>query len=285
MRPCCCASAGDDPLPRVRPRDDGWGARSATRGKRSRDHRSRRSMLSRGLIGKRPSLTRRATVASEQLIRDAPRSAVAQREEIHALLRAEPMRPTFTIVFGCDGAGKTIWSRQHRTRLPGAVLRCRDSRRGRRRLGPSGSAEAGGGVRRQPGRPGVRCAAGLRRRERRPVLVERAIAAGYRVEGVYLGMTSPTINVERIWRRVGGYPTGHVVDDLEGLRGAASALPARPAAGSPRLRPTRARGQQPRPDARDPAGVPAVVLERGRPVFEARVLAPWVAATLRLHGD
>ena len=206
-------------------------------------------------------------------------------EEIHALLRAEPMRPTFTIVFGCDGAGKTIWSRQHRTRLP------------ERFFDVETLAEGVGGW----GRPGPR-----RRAEEfvanlvdqafatrqdfgvesaGPVLVERAIAAGYRVEGVYLGMTSPTINVERIWRRVGGYPTGHVVDDLEGLPGRhqhslrdlQQVLPVFDRLVLEDNSPDRTPGI--------PAGVPAVVLERGRPVFEARVLAPWVAATLRLHGD
>ena len=44
-----------------------------------------------------------------------------------------------------------------------------------------------------------------------PELVERAIEAGYRIEGIYIGTANPEINIERIRTRVENN-TGHHVD-------------------------------------------------------------------------
>lgn len=44
-----------------------------------------------------------------------------------------------------------------------------------------------------------------------PALVDRAVQADYRVEGIYLGTEDPSINVERMHHRVIAF-TGHRVD-------------------------------------------------------------------------
>lgn len=184
---------------------------------------------------------------------------------------------TFTLVFGCDGAGKTMWARQHRDRLPARFLNVESL------------AEGIGGW----GRPGPRRRAqefvarlvdeafaarqdfGVENPG--PVLLERAVAAGYRVEGVYLGTASPALNLARIGRRFGG---GHPVDDLEGLPGRHRAS----LQDLQRVLPVFDRlvleDNSPERDPGIPSGQPALILERGRPVFEVSPLAGWVAATV-----
>lgn len=112
-------------------------------------------------------------------------------------------RPVFTIVMGCNGAGKSVWKRANRDRLPERYYdkdsiadgvggwdtgRAREhtdtivnqavaeALAGRHNFGIESTYSG------QPGR----------------ALVERAVAAGYRIEGVYIGTSSPDINIERI---------------------------------------------------------------------------------------
>ena len=131
---------------------------------------------------------------------------------------AEPIdqRPVFTAVMGCDGAGKTAWKRDHYDRLPARYFDLSSLAGGfgdwngpdaRGRAGAYIDAEISHSIAEgldfgtesaYSGRPG-------------PALVERVAAAGYRVEGVYLGTAGPQVNVARIERRV-LLNTGHRVD-------------------------------------------------------------------------
>ncbi len=125
-------------------------------------------------------------------------------------------RPVFTIVMGCDGVGKTAWKRNNYDLLPSRYFD-RDSFAGG--IGDWNSPEAHARTRvyvdaqieesinqrldfgtesTYSGQPG-------------PVLVERVIKAGYRVEGVFLGTNDPQINTDRIEHRVYS-GTGHRVD-------------------------------------------------------------------------
>ncbi len=124
-------------------------------------------------------------------------------------------RPVFTIVMGCDGVGKSAWKRQNYDLLPERYFD-QDSVAGgigdwnnpeaRARTRVIIEAEIGEAMDRQldfgvestfSGKPGV-------------ALVERVAAAGYRVEGVYLGTGDPRINIARIEHRV-LFHTGHRV--------------------------------------------------------------------------
>ena len=125
-------------------------------------------------------------------------------------------RPVFTIVMGCNGAGKSAWKRENYERLPRRYFD-QDSIAGG--IGDWNSEEARARTREYvdkavaeaiadrvdfgvestySGRPG-------------PRMVERALRAGYRIEGVYIGTDSADINRERIEHRV-RTKTGHRVD-------------------------------------------------------------------------
>ena len=125
-------------------------------------------------------------------------------------------RPVFTIVMGCNGAGKSAWKRANQDRLPERYFNKDSIADGiggwntpdaRERTDAYVNAEIDKALadRRNfgiestySGRPGR-------------VLVERALEAGYRVEGIYLGTATTDINIERIRHRA-EYQTGHWVD-------------------------------------------------------------------------
>lgn len=125
-------------------------------------------------------------------------------------------RPVFTIVMGCNGAGKSAWKRENYDRLPNPYLdqdsiaggvgdwNSEESRARTQRIVDKEIAEAiekrvdFGIESTYSGNPG-------------PEMVERVKKAGYRVEGVYIGTESPEINAERVQHRV-ETNTGHYVD-------------------------------------------------------------------------
>lgn len=125
-------------------------------------------------------------------------------------------RPVFTIVMGCNGAGKSAWKRGNYDLLPERYFdqdsiaggigdwNSESARTRTRAIVDAEVAEAMAGrfdfgvESTYSGRPG---------RE----MVDRVRRAGYRVEGVYVGTAAPGINVERIERRVRDN-TGHRVD-------------------------------------------------------------------------
>jgi predicted ABC-type ATPase len=125
-------------------------------------------------------------------------------------------RPVFTIVMGCNGAGKSAWKRDNYDRLPEQYFD-QDSVAGG--IGDWNSEEARQRTRR------IVDAEIARAIENRKdfgmestysgtpgrAMVKRAKAAGYRIEGVYIGTKSPEINAERIRYRVSAN-TGHWVD-------------------------------------------------------------------------
>ena len=125
-------------------------------------------------------------------------------------------RPVFTMVMGCNGVGKSTWKRANYDRLPdrfydqdsitGGIGDWNDpAARERTTVIVEREIEeaiTGGedfGI--ESTSSGI---AGVRR-------LEQAVAAGYRIEGVYLGTSAPEINVERIRHRV-ARNTGHAVD-------------------------------------------------------------------------
>ena len=125
-------------------------------------------------------------------------------------------RPVFTIVMGCNGAGKSAWKRENYDRLPDRYFD-QDSIAGG--IGDWDSETARERTREYVDREVEEAiAAGLdfgieSTYSGRPgrAMVERVKEAGYRVEGVYIGTDSPAINAERIEHRVATH-TGHRVD-------------------------------------------------------------------------
>lgn len=125
-------------------------------------------------------------------------------------------RPVFTIVMGCNGAGKSAWKRDNYDRLPAQYFdqdsvaggigdwNREEARERTRRIVDAEIARAienrqdFGMESTYSGTPGR-------------VMVKRAKEAGYRIEGVYIGTASPEINAERIRYRVSAN-TGHWVD-------------------------------------------------------------------------
>ena len=125
-------------------------------------------------------------------------------------------RPVFTIVMGCNGAGKSAWKRANYDILPERYFD-QDSVAGgigdwnsidaRKRTAEIVNNEVAkamldrvsyGIESTYSGRPG---------HER----VVQAKQAEYRIEGIYIGTKSPEINIERVVRRV-QENTGHYVD-------------------------------------------------------------------------
>ena len=188
-------------------------------------------------------------------------------------------RPVFTIVMGCNGAGKSAWKVENRDRLPERYFDKDsiangvggwDTPSARERTDEYVDAEidkalAGrynfGMESTYSGRPG-------------PELVERAIEAGYRIEGIYIGTANPEINIERIRTRVENN-TGHHVDpervpdryrhSLHNLRRTADRFDELTIVDNTE---ERERGI---PDPRT-----ELVLEKGRTAWETRDPASWV---------
>ena len=127
-----------------------------------------------------------------------------------------PNNPVFTIVMGCNGAGKSAWKRANYDELPSRYID-QDSIAGgfgdwddpvnRERIRPIVEREINDWIENKQdfgmestfsGRPGV-------------ALMDRVIAEGYIVKGIYIGTNDPAINIERIEYRV-IMNTGHRVD-------------------------------------------------------------------------
>lgn len=125
-------------------------------------------------------------------------------------------KPVFTIVMGCNGAGKSAWKRANYDALPERYID-QDSiaggfgdwnnPRNRERVREKVDVEIDEYIEAKldfgmestfSGLPG-------------PTLVDRVVARGYRVCGVYFGTDSPNINISRIDYRVAVYQ-GHDVD-------------------------------------------------------------------------
>ena len=187
-------------------------------------------------------------------------------------------RPVFTIVMGCNGAGKSAWKRENYDRLPrhyfdqdsvaGGIGDWNDpDARARTREYVDGEidrvmkARLDFGIESTySGRPG---------RE----MVERAKAADYRVEGVYIGTDSPEINAERIRHRVESN-TGHKVDPRR--------LPERYRFSLSNLRKTAEQfdtleimDNSAHERSRIPDPAEQLVLEEGRVTAKAEDLKPW----------
>lgn len=197
-------------------------------------------------------------------------------------------RPVFTIVMGCDGVGKTAWKRASRGRLPGRYFD-RDSFAGG--IGDWNSPEA-----RERARAYVdaqiaesiekRLDFGAESAYSGPcgqALVERAGGAGYRVEGIYLGTSDPSINAERIRCRVRKH-TGHAVDPER--------IPARWRHSLSNLRTTAERFDQLRifdnsrhDEEREPRLVEQCRLERGRVTWRADRPERWCSGWLERLGQ
>ena len=125
-------------------------------------------------------------------------------------------RPVFTIVMGCNGAGKSAWKRENWDRLPNPYFdqdsiaggvgdwNSEESRKRTRRIVDAEITQAirdrkdFGLESTYSGLPG-------------PQIVQRAREEGYRAEGVYIGTESPGINADRVRHRVDAN-TGHWVD-------------------------------------------------------------------------
>ena len=189
-------------------------------------------------------------------------------------------RPVFTIVMGCNGAGKSAWKRANQERLPERYfdkdsvangIGGWDTPDARRRTDEYVDAEIDKSLAEglnfgiestYSGRPG---------RE----LVARAVNAGYRIEGIYIGTAGPEINIERIRTRVENQ-TGHHVDakrvpdryrySLHNLRQTADQFDELTLVDNT---PDRERGI--------PDPTTELVLERGRTTHEAANPPTWVA--------
>ena len=125
-------------------------------------------------------------------------------------------RPVFTIVMGCNGAGKSAWKRANYDLLPTRYFdqdsiaggigdwNSEDARQRTRvyvdrEIAVAIDARVDFGIESTyAGRPG-------------PEMVQRMNEQGYRVEGVYIGTASPEINIERVHHRVAVH-TGHYVE-------------------------------------------------------------------------
>ena len=187
-------------------------------------------------------------------------------------------RPVFTIVMGCNGAGKSAWKRDNYDRLPARYFD-QDSVAGG--IGDWNSEEAHERTRQivdaevakaiegrndfgiestYSGTPGR-------------AMVKRAKEVGYRIEGVYIGTDSPEINAERIRYRVSAN-TGHHVDldrlpqrhgfSLSNLRKTAEQFDTLEIMDNSSHRPNRI-----------PEPTEQLVLERGTVTSRAKDLRPW----------
>ena len=155
-------------------------------------------------------------------------------------------RPVFTIVMGCNGAGKSAWDEYVSAEIDKSLAE-----------GLNFRIEST-----YSGRPG-------------PELVGRAVDAGYRIEGIYIGTAGPEVNIERIRTRVENQ-TGHWVD--------ARRVPDRYRHSLHNLRQTADQFDEltivdntPERDRGIPDPSTELVLEKGRTTYEAADPATWVA--------
>ena len=187
-------------------------------------------------------------------------------------------RPVFTIVMGCNGAGKSAWKRDNYDRLPERYFD-QDSVVGG--IGDWNSEEA---RERTRGIVEAEIAKAIESRKDfriestysgRPgrAMVERAKEAGYRIEGVYIGTDSPEINAERIRYRVSAN-TGHIVD--------VDRLPQRYGFSLSNLRKTAEQfdtleimDNSGHEANRIPEPIEQLALERGAITWRAKALMPW----------
>lgn len=192
-------------------------------------------------------------------------------------------RPVFTIVMGCNGAGKSAWKRENWDRLPNPYFD-QDSIAG-------GVGDWNSEASRERTRAFVdtEIAKTMAAREDFGIestysgspgreMVELVRKAGYRVEGVYLGTASPTINTERVEHRVAAN-TGHWID--------VKRLPQRHGFSLSNLRKTAEQFDEleifdnsAHAEDRRPRPIPQLRLEKGIVKWQADPLEDWCAVWL-----
>ena len=192
-------------------------------------------------------------------------------------------RPVFTIVMGCNGAGKSAWKRDNWDRLPNPYFD-QDSIAGgvgdwnseasRERTRAIVDAEIAKTMAAREDFGIESTYSGSPGRE----MVERVREAGYRVEGVYLGTASPAINAERVQHRVAAN-TGHWID--------VKRLPQRHGFSLSNLRKTAEQFDEleifdnsGHKEDRRPRPIPQLRLEKGNVKWRADPLEDWCAAWL-----
>ena len=187
-------------------------------------------------------------------------------------------RPVFTIVMGCDGAGKSAWKRKNYDLLPSRYFD-QDSFAGG--IGDWNSSEAHTRARVYID---AQIAESIDQRldfgtkstdSDKPgsALVERVIKAGYRVEGIYFGTNDPQINIDRIEHRVFAR-TGHMVDPKripERWRHSLSSLHST----AERFDLLRLFDNSEHDEFHLPRPVEQCQLERGRVTWQREALVPW----------
>ena len=194
--------------------------------------------------------------------------------------RIDP-RPVFTLVMGCWGAGKTAWKRENYGLLPdryfdrGSLaggIGDWNSPEARERARAYVDAQVAESIERRLDFGAESTYAGAWGRG----LVARAAGAGYRVEGIYIGTAAPSINVERIRRRVRAH-AGRAVPE--------GRIPERWVRSLWCLRTTAERFDQLRvfdnsahDELRRPRLAEQYRLERGRVAWQADEPEPWCAA-------
>ena len=124
--------------------------------------------------------------------------------------------PTFTVIMGCNGAGKTTWKRANYDRLPArhydldAVaggIGDWNNREIQRRALEIAHAEIDRAIAAGQDFGTETTYAG----RRGPGMVQQLREQGYRIDGIYIGTETPDINIERVAHRVRTF-TGHDID-------------------------------------------------------------------------
>ena len=125
-------------------------------------------------------------------------------------------QPTFTVIMGCNGSGKTTWKRANYARLPArhydldAVaggIGDWNNRETQRRALEVAHAEIDRAIAGGQNFGTETTYAG----RRGPEMVQQLHEQGYRIEGIYIGTETPDINIERVAHRVRTL-TGHDID-------------------------------------------------------------------------
>ena len=127
--------------------------------------------------------------------------------------------PKLTIVIGANGAGKTTWCREERSRLPKHFYNADSIAEG---LGDWNSPTQQRQSRRLVDKAVERHLAenedfgfeSTYSGNSRPMIVRNAASRGYEVEAVFVGTNTPAINIDRVKARVDA-GTGHDVPDSE----------------------------------------------------------------------
>ncbi len=124
--------------------------------------------------------------------------------------------PTFTVIMGCNGAGKTTWKRANYDRLPprhydldavaGGIGDWNNPQTQRRAL-EIAHAEIDLAIAARQDFGTETTYAG----RRGPGMVQQLREQGYRIKGIYIGTEFPDINIERIAHRMRTL-TGHDID-------------------------------------------------------------------------